>query len=135
MLTLVNLLILFFIILIIYQIFLAYFGKSIVEGLTNDNKPDNTEYQPYDSNDPLILGKQNAGNIIVIKKELDGLIGLNQQVQDLSGNVTILQNQVNSLVEAQQQYASQVAGGTPPDITGTDATTNDDEEQDITNNM
>ena len=61
MLTLVNILILFFTILVIYQIFLAYSGYSIIEGLTSDN----TEYQPYNTNDPnnaLILSQQNAGN-------------------------------------------------------------------------
>ena len=62
MLTLVNILILFFTILVIYQIFLAYSGYSIIEGLENDKK-----YKPYDSNDALILGKQNAGNIIVLE--------------------------------------------------------------------
>ena len=122
MLTLVNILILFFTILVIYQIFLAYSGYSIIEGLENDSN-----YQPYDSNDPLILSKQNAGNIIVLEKQVTGLTGLNQQVQDLSGNVADLQDQVNNLVSAQNQYASQMAPSTPPDISGTtsDTTTTD----------
>ena len=120
MLTLVNILILFFTILVIYQIFLAYSGYSIIEGLENDSN-----YQPYDSNDALILSKQNAGNINVLEKQVTGLTGLNQQVQDLSGNVTGLQEQVNNLVNAQNQYASQMAPSTPPDISGTttDSTT------------
>ena len=122
MLTLVNILILFFTILVIYQIFLAYSGYSIIEGLENDSN-----YQPYDSNDPLILSKQNAGNIIVLEKQVNELTGLNQQVQDLSGNVVDLQEQVNNLVSAQNQYASQMAPSTPPDISGTtsDTTTTD----------
>ena len=122
MLTLVNILILFFTLLVIYQIFLAYFGYSIIEGLENDE-----QYKQYDSNDPLILGKQNAGNIIVLEKQVNDLTGLNQQVQDLSGNVVDLQEQVNNLVSAQNQYASQMATSTPPDISGTtdDSTTND----------
>ena len=114
MLTLVNILILFFTILVIYQIFLAYSGYSIIEGLENDS-----DYKPYDSNDALILGKQNAGNIVVLEKQVTNLNGLNQQVQDLSGNVTGLQEQVNNLVNAQNQYASQMAPSTPPDISGT----------------
>ena len=114
MLTLVNILILFFTILVIYQIFLASFGNSIIEGLENDKK-----YKPYDSNDALILGKQNAGNIIVLEKQVNEMTGLNEEVQDLSGNVANLQEQVNSLVSAQKDYASQIAPSTPPDISGT----------------
>lgn len=115
MLSLVNLLILFFILLIVYQIFLAYAENIIIEGLTNG------EYQPYNTNDPnnaLILAQQNAGNISVLKQQLDELNGLNKEVQDISGNVIQLQEQVNQMVAAQQQYASKMTGGTTPNITG-----------------
>ena len=57
MLTLINTLIIFFIILIGYQIIL---GNYILEGLEN-----NQSYQQYDTNNPsnaLILAQQNAGN-------------------------------------------------------------------------
>ena len=120
MLTLVNILILFFTLLVIYQIFLAYSGYSIIEGLENDSN-----YQPYDSNDALILSKQNAGNINVLEKQVTDLTGLNQQVQDLSGNVVDLQEQVNNLVSAQNQYASQMSPSSPPDISGTTSDTTD----------
>jgi len=127
MLTLVNILILFFTILVIYQIFLASFGDSIIEGLTSDNT-NNTEYKPYNTNDPnnaLILAQQNAGNINVLHQQMIELNGLNQQVQDLSGNVTTLQEQVTNLVNSQNDYASQMTPSTAPDITGTtsDSTT------------
>jgi TolA-binding protein len=111
MLTLVNILIVFFIILILYQILLE---SRIVEGLEN-------QYQPYDTNNPnnaLILAQQNAGNITFLKQRLDTLTGINQQVQDLSGNVQSLQTQVNGLVQAQQDYANQMTGGTAPEVTG-----------------
>jgi len=112
MLSLINLLILFFIVLILYQIFLAYFENNIIEGLTNK------EYQPYNTNDPnsaLILAQQNAGNISVLKEQLDELNGLNKEVQDISGNVVELQSQVSQIVAAQQNYASQVS---TPKVTG-----------------
>jgi TolA-binding protein len=120
MLTLVNILILFFLFLIIYQIILA---SNIIEGLEN-------KYQSYDTNNPnnaLILAQQNAGNISYLKERIDSLQGndLNNQVQDLSGNVQTLQTQVNGLVQAQQQYANQMTGGTPPQITGTGVSTDD----------
>lgn len=119
MLTLVNLLIIFFIILILYQIFLAHFGNSIMEGYENK---DNNDYKSYDTNNPdnaLILAQQNAGNIQVLKGQLDNMLGINQQVQDLSGNVVTLQQQVDDLVQAQNDYANDLTGGVEPEITGT----------------
>jgi len=114
MLTLVNTLIVFFIIIIGYQIILA---NQLIEGLDN-----NQTYKQYNTNDPsnaLILAQQNAGNIEYIKQRIDAVQGVVKQVQDLSGNVVTLQQQVSGLVNAQQQYASQVTGGTTPVITGT----------------
>jgi TolA-binding protein len=111
MLTLVNILIAFFIILILYQIILA---SNLVEGLEN-------QYQSYDTNNPnnaLILAQQNAGNIEYLKGRIDNVQGMFQQVQDLSGNVQTLQTQVNGLVQAQQDYANQMTGGTAPEVTG-----------------
>jgi predicted RND superfamily exporter protein len=119
MLTLVNLLIIFFIVLILYQIFLAYFENSIMEGYENK---DNKDYKQYDTNNPdnaLILAQQNAGNIEVLKGQLDNMLGINQEVQDLSGNVVRLQQQVDDLVQAQNDYANDLTGGVEPEITGT----------------
>ena len=116
MLTLVNLLIIFFIMLIFYQIFLAYFGNSIIEGYENKD-----DYKPYDTNNPdnaLILAQQNAGNIIVLKGQMDEMLGINKQVQDLSGNVANLEQQVTDLVQAQKDYANQMTGGTEPEVSG-----------------
>jgi len=110
-----RLLILFFILLIVYQLFLAYFKNNIIEGLTG-------QYQPYDTNNPdnvMILAQQNAGNIEVLKQQLDSLMGLNKEVQDISGNLVTLQQQVYNLVQSQQSYATQMAPSTPPNISGT----------------
>ena len=109
MLMLVNILIIFFIILIGYQIILA---NHIVEGLENGNQY--KEYQP----NALILAQQNAGNIEYLKKKMDDLQNINSTVNDLSGNVVSLQQQVNGLVQQQQQLITQMTGGSPPDITG-----------------
>jgi len=113
MLTLVNILILIFVIILGYQIILA---NHIIEGLENN------DYQDYNTNDPnnaLILSQQNAGNISYLKKRMDDIQGMYQTVQDLSGNYQSLQDQVNSLVSAQQDYANQMTGGTAPVVTGT----------------
>jgi hypothetical protein len=110
MLTLINILVLFFLFLITYQILLAYFGDSVIEG--------NTNYKPYKKN-AMILAQQNAGNISVLKKQIDDLSGLKQEFQDLSGNYAGLQSQVNSLVQAQNDYTNQMTGGSEVQITGT----------------
>jgi hypothetical protein len=112
MLMLVNVLIIFFIFLIIYQIILANY--NVVEGLKNKT---NNEYKEYPPN-ALILAQQNAGNIEYLKKKTDDLQNIQSVVNDLSGNVASLQQQVNGLVSAQQQMVTQMTGGSPPDITG-----------------
>jgi len=113
MLMLVNVLIIFFIFLIVYQIILANY--NVVEGLKNNNS--NKVYKDYPPN-ALILSQQNAGNIEYLKKKMDDLQNMNTVVNDLSGNVASLQQQVNGLVSAQQQMVTQMTGGSPPDITG-----------------
>jgi hypothetical protein len=113
MFSFINILILFFIILVGYQLILA---SHVIEGLEN-----NDEFKPYDMNNPnnaLILSQQNAGNINFLKNRMDTVLGFNQQVQDLSGNVATLQGQVNDLITAQKDYSNQMLGDTPPDISG-----------------
>jgi hypothetical protein len=170
MLTLINILIIFFIVLITYQIIL---GNTIIEGLVNKKKnktnkqpnisnatnkqtnisndtdkqpnisndtdkqpnqsidtnkqtysPNDTNkqtYQSFDTNNPesaLILAQKNAGNIDYLKSRFDDIQGMYKQVQDLSGNVTKIQAEVNGLVSAQKAYANQLTGGVDPNITG-----------------
>ena len=113
MLTIINLLIIIFIILITYQIFLAHFSDSIIEGLE--------DYKEYDTNDPnnvMILAQQNAGNIEVLKQEFEKISGLKQQVDDISGNMVNLTKQVDDLVQSQEDYLAQNLPAEPPEITG-----------------
>ena len=119
---LVNILIIFFIILIFYQIFLSHaifkINDDTIEGL--DTMP-SQQYQPYDMNNPnnaLILAQQNAGNIQVLKQQLDKLVGLDKEVQDISGNMVTLTSQVTKLMESQQQIAKSALPDSPPEITG-----------------
>jgi hypothetical protein len=125
----VSLLIIFFIILISYQLILAIFGKSLLEGMENtDNStatsPPVQTYQEYNTNDPnnpnsaLILSQQNAGNIEYLKQRVNDLIGLKQQVTDISLNVVALNDQVAGLVQQQATYAQSIAGNQPANISG-----------------
>jgi len=111
----IILLILFFSILIINQLIELFNNKSY-EGFENDN-----EYKPYNTNDPnntLILAQQNAGNIEYIKKRLDDYNGMNDKVATLNSRVDSLQEQVNGLMTAQKEYATEIGGDTAPNITG-----------------
>jgi TolA-binding protein len=117
MLILVNILIIIFILLIIYQIFLAHFN-NVIEGLDN-----NLEYKNYDStnsssNSSTDLSQQNSDNIQYLKQQLDSLNNLNQEVQDISGNVATLTTQVNGISQAQSDYAKNTLPDEPPVITG-----------------
>jgi hypothetical protein len=126
MLTLINLLIIIFILLITYQIFLAHFSNRIIEGLEN--------YQEYDTKDPnnvMILVQQNSGNIEVLRKQFDNISGLNQEVQDISGNVANLTKQVDDLVKAQEDYLKENLPEEPPEITGTEEEDEEPEETTI----
>lgn len=137
MLTLINLLIAFFSVLILYQIFLANYNPLILEGMTDavptisptftptdaqSNEMDtNQVYRQYDkknADNAFILAQQNAGNIEYLKQRIDDVQGMNQQVQDLSGNVQTLQSQVNGLVQNLQDYTNQMTGGKAPEISG-----------------
>lgn len=129
MLSVILFLILFFILLITFQITLAFTTSSVIEGM---NTPNYIQYNKNVSENAFLLAQQNAGNIEYLKGRIEDSQGgpdINKQVQDLSGNVQSLQEQVNGLVTAQQQYATQMTGGVAPDISGVV----DDESQDTSN--
>ena len=114
---LIKLLILFFILLIFYQIFLAIFGKKIMEGLENENS-----YQDYNTSDPnnvMILTQQNSGNIEYLKGQISQLTGLKEEVADIKHNVALLNDQLNEIGQQQAAAATQLAGSTPVTVTGT----------------
>ena len=117
---LVNILIIFFTLLIIYQLY------SFKEGFYDST----SQYKPYNLNDPnnaLILAQQNAGNIQVLKSQLDKLNGMVQNVTDLSNNYFQLEEQVQSLIKQQADYANQLNGGSdePVNVSGTDTSYSD----------
>jgi hypothetical protein len=113
---LIRALILFFLLLIVYQVFLAVFG-NVIEGLENGE----TGYKDYDTNNPnnaMILAQQNAGNISYLKERLDDLMNLKGTVVDVCGNVMLLNQQVQGLVQQQAQAATQLAGDKPLTVSG-----------------
>ena len=107
---LVYFLIVFFLLLIIYQ-FLSY--NKIVEGVENSG-----EYQDYSGSDVSTLAHQNAGNISVLKSQLDNLAGVKDQVKKNTDDIGELQTQVNALAQANTAKASDMTKTTPA-ISGT----------------
>ena len=143
---LLKILIIFFIGLIGYQLFLAFSGNNLIEGLankpmkqikqnttnaTNATKTTTTttnssnQYKPYNTNDPnnqnsaLILSQQNAGNIEVLKGRVDGFDGVKARVDKMQQNIDSMQVQIDALVQQQADYATELAGDEPVEVTGT----------------
>jgi len=112
MLIIINFLIIIFILIIIYQIFLAHFNNNIIEGLDG--------YKDYDPSIAMELAEQNAGNIEVLKSQLSNNSGLKQEVEDLSANVANLNQQMKDLAQAQQDYLSEKLPAEPPTVSGAD---------------
>ena len=142
---LIYLLIFLFLGLIIYQ---TLFSSIIVEGLENssdttttttttntqDTNNSTATYQHYNMNDPnsaLILAQQNAGNIEYLKQRIENLSGIKERVDNMQENINSMQTQIDGLVQQQADYAQQLAGSQPPEITGTEGETTENAEATI----
>jgi hypothetical protein len=136
---LIYILIILFIVLVGYQVILAFSPgqNNLIEGLENADTTTNTgsqEYKPYNVNDPnnsLILAQQNAGNIEVLKGRVDKLDGVNDKVVTMQQSIDSMQTQIDGLVQQQADYAQELAGSTPPDVSGTDGETTENVEDSI----
>lgn len=135
---LIYILIIIFVFLMGYQAYLAngtfglaIFPNKLIEGLENEDTTGTStqEYKPYNLQDPnnsLILAQQNAGNIEVLKGRIDNLDGVKKRVDDMQQSIDSMQTQIDGLVQQQADYAQQIAGSTPPEVTGTDELTAED---------
>lgn len=97
----ILLLILFFSMLILYQVFLAdalnnsiFFKETIIEGLTSGE--DELKIQ---------LQKQ-SGDIDYLKGRVNDVDSLKKQVTDLNGNVSTLSDQVKGMMVGQQSVVT-----------------------------
>jgi hypothetical protein len=126
---LIYILIVIFVVLISYQIYLVIFPKKLLEGLENNETNTTEEYKPYNLNDPnnsLILAQQNAGNIEVLKGRIDSFGDVKKSVDNMKQEIDSMQTQIDGLVQQQADYAQEIAGSTPPTISGTEAETSED---------
>ena len=119
---LILILIMFFILLITYQTFLAYSKRPIIEGNlnikpnNNNSSNNNSSNNNSSNNNTSSTEQQNASDISAIKTQLTTIT---HQMQDVSGNVANVQKQVNDVATAQQQSGEQMVGTTTPTISGT----------------
>lgn len=113
-----------------YNYYNIFSGRQVIEGLENGGT-----YKEYDSEDPLILGKQNAGNIEVLRTRMDEILALKQEVTDMSLNMVKMSGQINDFANIQAEKSEELVGTEEPTITGaTDEGVEDppvDEEEDI----
>ena len=79
----------------------------------------------------MILAQQNAGNIEVLKGRIDGFDGVKEKVDTMQQSIDSMQVQMDGLVQQQVDYAQELAGPTPPDVTGTDYETTENVEDSI----
>jgi Tfp pilus assembly protein PilO len=132
---LINMLIIFFVLLMGYQLYLAMKpNDSLIEGLKNESQTQNQEYKPYNTSDPnnaLILAQQNAGNIEVLKGRVDKMDGIKERIDGMQQNMDIMQTQIDSLVQQQADYAQGMAGSEPIEVTGTEEETTEDVEESL----
>ena len=92
-----------FAVLIIYEM-INLLNKPIVEGASNG------DYQDYSGNDPLILAKQNAGNIKFLKQKFDTIDELSSKVNTLSGSVDSNTESISQILQAQKDQTDKLSG-------------------------
>lgn len=121
---LIYILICVFMSLLVCQVYKSTCSTSLIEGLENaDTSTSQPEYKPYNLDNPnnsLILGQQNAGNIEVLRGRIDELDGVKKRVDTMQQSIELMQTQLDGLVQQQVEYAQELAGSTPPNISGTE---------------
>jgi hypothetical protein len=83
--------------IVVFSLLIVYQLVPVIEG--------NEEYQEY-PDDPMILAKTNAGNIQVLKKRIDDIMGLKGTVDKQGTDLKALQEQVQAMVQAQTDAAA-----------------------------
>jgi len=118
--TLIYVLILLFVLLIGFQTYLAINPKKIIEGLTTEGEEEQTNTtQSYNVSEPN--SSVNIESDEGTNEEMSN--DIKKKFNDMQLEIDAIQTQVNSLVQQQADYAQELAGSTPADITGTDEET------------
>jgi len=128
--TFLQVLILFFACLILYQIVFKIVSCFKREGMENAETNTST-YQDYGTNSTdcnttaMILSQKNAGNIEYLKQQVEQLQGTRQVVMDMSNNIAVLNDQVTALTQQQADAQQQLVGNKVPSYSGTSTSSAD----------
>lgn len=120
---LLTILIIFFASIILYKMILLI-GKSfkLIEGME--------DYKEYNSNDPMILAQQNAGNIEYLKSRMNDVENVKGDVDTMKQDMKTMQIQIDGLVQQQADMATELSGGGEPvNVDGLDEEEDGEEEQ------
>ena len=120
----INILVLCFVLLFLYNIYIANANRKVVENMDNDDSDDYKDYK----DDPLILAQQNAGNIKVLNKQVEKAMNIISKMQPkqntMQTQIDSNTNSVGTLINAQQNSANSASGmdsdPTPDSLTGLD---------------
>jgi DNA repair ATPase RecN len=119
----------FFTILIFSQLIQQFNKNAVLEGMKNRKKNKKVKTSksnilqpklPKTSNNIAILSEKNAGNIEYLKDRIGELDEMDSRINKMQQNVDSMQIQIDDLVQQQANYAQELAGDTPPTITGTE---------------
>lgn len=146
MMSLIYILIIFFVCLIGYQLFLAFSKKSLIEGMTDgeeegdvvdsETTPTDTTttttttdttssseptYQPYQggssADQALSLSKQNQYNIEYLQSKYKEIEGVKNDIDKMQQDIDTLNTSVNDLAQSAADLGTQMTGGKPQDET------------------
>lgn len=100
---------------------------TVKEGFEEDNKDTDNKmetspsatYANYGEDDTLILSKKNAGNIEYLKERVSDTNKYGSSIDELQNNVKLMQEQIDALVQQQTDFAKDIAGSEPIDVSGT----------------
>lgn len=116
---LVNSLIIFFLLLIAYQIILACMPQNNFREGLEDSKEKYKDYNTDDPNNAMMLAQQNAGNIEYIKGRIEEIAGLKGIIMDNCGNIVSLNEQMMALIQQQADLQQDMVGDEPAEVSGT----------------
>jgi len=121
---LIYILIVLFVCLIGYQIILAFYPKTVIEGLENETDATTTtdtttggaaEYQPYQpgssANQALELATQNQYNIEYLNTKVKEIAGVKDDIDKMKLDLNSQQSQITDLVGQSAELSTQLTGG------------------------
>ena len=76
-----------------------------------------SNYQPYNNNNPMILAEKNAANIQVIKEQLDQLTKIKNEMEVLNKDVQLNSYNIQQISKIAASHANSITGaGEAPSV-------------------